>query len=149
MPRYALVDLTDTIVGFRSFSQALEPGKFNTRETAAVNGHPFLLPVTGTPPSFDPIMERLSPLDYTVLVDQVVLNQTVISLDGMTIEKNQDDQAAGIISERLGKRDVFAIATLMEVMKEMYQKLREIDPDWDLTSEIKRKAQNLLNALNP
>lgn len=147
MPRFAIVDLTDTILGFRSLSQTPEPGTFNTRDKAAVNGEPFLLPVIDEPPPFDPATERRDDLGFIVSMDKVTANWTVTPLTAIEIEKNQDDQAAGVIAERLDGRDLFAITTLMEAMKEMYLELRVLDPGWDLTPETKRKAQKLINAL--
>ncbi len=149
MPRYAVVDSTDTIVGFRNFRHVLEESKYNTRETAAVNGNVFLLLVEETQPSFDPITEELTGPVHTVFIDKVTSVWTMVALDAAAIQINQDNQAAGAISGRLGGRELFATTTLMEAVKEMYQELRTLDPGWDLTPETKRKAQKLIDATTP
>lgn len=149
MPRYAVVDSTDTIVGFRDFRHVLEEGKYNTRETAAVNGNVFLLPVEETRPSFDPITEGLMGPVHTVFIDKVTSVWTVDMLSADIIQINQDNQAAEVISARLVEGTSFAITTLMEVAKEMYAKHRADDPGWDLSAETKRKAQKLIAATTP
>ena len=106
-------------------------------------------PVVGTPPAVDPITQVLSAPTFTVAPTEIAVSWTVIALNAATIEVNQDNQTASEIAARLSGRTEFAITTLKEVIKEMYQKHRVDDPTWDLSAEAKRKAQKLIDATTP
>ena len=86
------------------------------------------------------------PQPNQVEIDQVVID---FAVDPAVIEQKQDDQTASEIAGRLEGRVEFAITTLMAVIKELYLEARANNPAFDLTAEIKRKAQKLIDATQP
>jgi len=104
-------------------------------------------PVVDVPPVFDPITQELGLPVYTVAPAEITGVWPVLALSTAQVEINQDDQASSVITRNLNSRHEFAITTLMEMVQQIYVKLRAIDSDWDLTAETKRKAQRLSDAV--
>jgi len=104
-------------------------------------------PVVDVPPVFDPITQELGVPVYTVAPAEITGVWPVLALSVAQVEINQDAQASNVIIENLNRGFDFTSTTLMEMVQEIYVKLRAIDPTWDLTAETKRKAQRLSDAV--
>ncbi len=130
MTLVAKVNLSNVIV--ERLEITLIPGQYNTRETAAINGKPFLLPIERI--NFEPFdpetQKRSGPVD-TVLIDKVietyiVTNKTAGELDTEKTEKANRDLDI-LITKALA-------AEILVRDKEIVQKVNEVISEASLSA---------------
>ncbi len=155
----AKVDLSDVIIERGLFD--LIPGEFNTRETAAINGKRFFLPIEriGFEP-FDPLLQkRTGPVDDVqptkVVETYTVVNKTAQELDDEKTAKADQDlniTASKAVAAEVWIRDeelVDAINAIIIQAGLSVPQIQKLTATGELTNDFRTRIKDRYKSLLP